>query len=403
MTPLFALCILLLSVAAQAHTSDPSITSKQQELRRVTFQLSIYQRQAACLGAKEARLRELASEIADARKCLFNGLPWSEYMALREMCSMRRKKQAAFENCEKGGGACNAERKTYRNAKKACTQIGWDGSRPSCASLRKLKAELESVEASSCPLGTTDHIPGRAVLEARKQQLERMIVTARNLAPPAYELTVLEPEHEADSAVILLHGVGGTMSDVLPLARALQGKFKTTRYVLPQAPVQYVTFFNRTMPSWFNLFGNTREAPQAVDEILLASNHTAHLATLQHELYGIPRSRMVVHGISQGGALALTSYLRAEWGGGIVVAGFLALEDTYPRELTGADGFVVLMHGDVDVIVPTSVARVGAVLLRRYGVDFEYIEYPGEGHSLTGAKTEVISESLKLMGRVLLS
>lgn len=220
-----------------------------------------------------------------------------------------------------------------------------------------------------------------------------------------YNLTVIEPENsEADSAVIVLHGLGGSTETIRPIVELIQSVWPgSTRFILPQAPQQYVTFFNKTMSSWFDILSDEIDGPQDYDSIVAASSNIAMISKHEQSLHDIPSSRIAVVGMSQGGALALTTYLRGEWGGAVSLSGWLPISSTYPEEMsnTGQNSPVLIMHGSEDETVPVLAAQITALKLQSLGKETTYVEIPGAGHGLDSALDQILASVWSLLDVIL--
>ena len=102
---------------------------------------------------------------------------------------------------------------------------------------------------------------------------------------------------------------------------------------------------------------------------------------IAHEVErGIPASRIVLGGFSQGAAMALFTGLRypKALGGLVVLSGYLPLGDSLSSEASQANQRIGIFqaHGLDDDVVPTRLGRDSADLLRVKGYPVEWHEYP---------------------------
>lgn len=269
--------------------------------------------------------------------------------------------------------------------------------------MEPFKRKLKEIREQKCSEG-----PGRSADELREAlaKAEEGARKALGLAEPAYSTSTIDPVGEVpDSVVFILHGIGQTSDRLRFVAELLiaSGQFPKTRYVLPQANIQFNTFFNRTLPSWFDILSNQPDGPQAVDEVIQAASNVNDLMEIQRAVYGIEPKRILLYGFSQGGALALTAYLRHEVGAAFVFSGYLPILSTYPEALNPAsqESPAVMVHGDEDEIVPVEAARLSRDALRAFGRKIKYIEFPGEGHDLSGVRPRVLEAAIELLSQVL--
>lgn len=224
-----------------------------------------------------------------------------------------------------------------------------------------------------------------------------------------YQLLCIEPAAIPTSAVILLHGLTGNATEMLPFAFGLQARgLQTTKFILLQAPRQRIDFLNTTAPSWFNLVPDPL-SPGIVDaavseaELTMVVNNVVRLAGREHFLHGISPRRIALFGFSQGGSVALAAYLRGRWGAVVSLSSFLQNEEAYPQNLSNQSISVPLLmfHGDADEIVSVSDARRSRDLIRNYGRSVQYREFRGEGHFLQGVSETILESSARLLKEVL--
>jgi len=192
--------------------------------------------------------------------------------------------------------------------------------------------------------------------------------------------TAPSPRH----SVIWLHGLGADGHDFAPIVPELARRdWPPVRFVFPHAPVRPVTINNGVpMRAWYDVsamdfadFGNRAdsagvEASVAQVEALIA-NEAAR---------GVPASRIVLAGFSQGGAIALAAGLRR---GEAPLAGLIALSTYLPgaaqaveRLADGAQTQPIFMgHGTQDPVVPFGAGEQSAAVLRKLGFAVEWHHY----------------------------
>ena len=108
------------------------------------------------------------------------------------------------------------------------------------------------------------------------------------------------------------------------------------------------------------------------------------MAEIEEEVHGISRDRIAVFGVSQGGAMASTLYMRYKYKSIVSLIGYLPINSTYPAEMTddSASAPLLMYHGDQDEIVPVEAARLSAQIMQNLGRNVTYIELEGESHAL---------------------
>lgn len=184
-----------------------------------------------------------------------------------------------------------------------------------------------------------------------------------------------------DATVILLHGLGADGYDFVPVVRELEGLgAPAARYVFPHAPTMRVTINGGyVMRAWYDILGNDlvrREdergirASQAMVEALIA----------REEERGVPRTRIVLAGFSQGGAITLHTGLRqaAPLAGLIALSSYLPLAAAFASEAAPASrGVPVFMaHGTQDPVVPLARGTASRDALTAAGYAVEWHDYP---------------------------
>jgi phospholipase/carboxylesterase len=205
------------------------------------------------------------------------------------------------------------------------------------------------------------------------------------------EPLILPPNKDADACVIWLHGLGADCYDFEPVARMLQQRLHTTRFVLPQAPTQPVTINGGyAMPSWYDILAMS--PARAIDHAQLEASAQQIIKLIEEQRdSGIDPSRIILAGFSQGGAVVLhTAFLRWQFALGGVMA-LSTYAPTFTDELKlAADKLtlpVLCLHGVYDDIVLPVMGRAAHDFLQTAGVAVQWQEYP-MGH-------EVVNEEIR--------
>jgi phospholipase/carboxylesterase len=212
----------------------------------------------------------------------------------------------------------------------------------------------------------------------------------------------VETAPKPDAAVIWLHGLGADGHDFEPIVPELVPRgAKRWRFVFPNAPVRPVTI-NGGMPmrAWYDIMGLDRQMTE--DAAGFSDSERAIRELIGREVgRGIPTSRIVLAGFSQGGAVSLYTISRlAE-----TLAGVMALSCYLPREATFAaerksanDGTPIFMaHGRDDPMIPSMLGKKSRDFLQKEGYAVEWHEYP-MAHSVC---PEEIADIRKFLFRVL--
>jgi phospholipase/carboxylesterase len=209
----------------------------------------------------------------------------------------------------------------------------------------------------------------------------------RTVTTEGDDAVIVEPaDGVADATVIWMHGLGADGYDFVPLVPELE--LPTTariRFNFPHAPVRPVTVnAGYEMRAWYDI---TELNPEGRDDAAgLAQSQTRIDQLLAAELArGIPSSRILLAGFSQGGALALHVGLRSAH----TLAGILALSCYLPlhARLAAEMGTanrrtpILMCHGREDVVVLPAFGEQSRDVMVQAGLNVEWREY-SMGHSL---------------------
>ena len=182
-------------------------------------------------------------------------------------------------------------------------------------------------------------------------------------------------------AVIWLHGLGADGHDFVPLVPELiRPGWPAIRFLFPHAPVRAVTINNGTrMRAWYDIV-DFDLANRADETGVLESVAQVDALIARESARGIPASRVILAGFSQGGAVTLAAGLRRRE----PLAGLVGLS-TYLPAANGAQAALVdganrqpvfMAHGTQDPVVPSLAGQQSAALLRQFGFDVQWSTYP---------------------------
>ncbi|MFC4168861.1 alpha/beta hydrolase [Teichococcus aestuarii] len=182
--------------------------------------------------------------------------------------------------------------------------------------------------------------------------------------------------------VLLLHGYGADGNDLIDLAPHWAQAVPEALFVSPHAPQPCEGGpYGR---QWFSL-ADRRPAP------LLAGAQAARplldeLIAREAAAAGLPESAVVLMGFSQGAMMALFTGLRrkAAPAGIMAYSGRLIGEELLPDEIAGRPE-VLLVHGEVDEVVPAASSRAAESALKAAGVPVEALYCPRLAHGIDDA------------------
>ncbi len=192
---------------------------------------------------------------------------------------------------------------------------------------------------------------------------------------------IVEALQPADACVIWLHGLGADRTDFEPVARMLQPQMPTTRFILPQAPIQAVTInAGYSMPSWYDILSISPGKRAINSEQLETSSQQLITLMEQQRDSGISPKRLFLAGFSQGGAVVYhTAYLR--WNealGGVIALSTYAptFENVNQLSPVQAQTPALCMHGSNDPVVPFAMGQAAQQQLASWGVPVTWQDYP---------------------------
>jgi phospholipase/carboxylesterase len=190
---------------------------------------------------------------------------------------------------------------------------------------------------------------------------------------------VVEAEGAARACVIWLHGLGADGHDFVPIVPELGlDPALGVRFVFPHAPVRPVTINNGLpMRAWYDILslGDLRRQ----DEAGVRDSQARVAAVLaREEAAGIPRSRIVLAGFSQGGAITLHSGLRTPGLAGLMaLSTYLPLAEQLGETAPGREQPPILMcHGEYDPVLPMVLGEASCEALRGHGCTVDWRAYP---------------------------
>ncbi|MBT5072675.1 MAG: alpha/beta hydrolase [Kordiimonadaceae bacterium] len=190
----------------------------------------------------------------------------------------------------------------------------------------------------------------------------------------------IEPEGgKPEKLVILCHGYGSNGDDLIGLVPHLQRAMPNAAYVSPNAPD--LCFGAPNGYQWFPLSTLSRE--ERLGGTLMAAPTLDHFIDQELERYGLENKDLILVGFSQGTMMTLHVGLRrsSDIGGIIGFSGAMTLPDNWKDEITSRPP-VVLIHGDIDNVVPVQMMHEAFIALQDIGLDVDNHVSPGITHSI---------------------
>jgi phospholipase/carboxylesterase len=188
------------------------------------------------------------------------------------------------------------------------------------------------------------------------------------------------------AAIIWMHGLGADGNDFVPLVQELDYTgLPDIRFVFPHAETMPVTVNGGyVMRAWYDITG--AELTRREDENgLRASQKNIEALIAREKERGIPASKIVLAGFSQGCAMTLQTGLRhpEKLAGMLCLSGYLPLADKTGAERSDQSLQVPIFmaHGRQDPVVPFNRAEQSRDVLKSLGYQIEWHEYMMQ-HSL---------------------
>jgi phospholipase/carboxylesterase len=175
-----------------------------------------------------------------------------------------------------------------------------------------------------------------------------------------------------------LHGWGTNAEDVASLLPFIN--LPDYQFVLPNAPYPYP--YSPVGRAWYdlreeNMYEGLAESRQLLIDFLQSLEGST----------GVPLSRTILSGFSQGGAMTLDVGSKLPLAGLVVMSGYL-----HPEALTAAKNRIpptLITHGRVDEVVPLQAAWKARETLESLKVIVEYHEFD-MGHEIDPQTLKVL-------------
>ncbi len=212
------------------------------------------------------------------------------------------------------------------------------------------------------------------------------------------DAVIIEARGTHRASVIWLHGLGADGNDFAPVVPELGLPAEAgIRFIFPHAPMQAVTINGgMVMRSWYDIkdpdLSKGRERPDfdASAELLKSF--------IKEELdAGIPASKIVVAGFSQGGAVTLHCGLLypQQLAGLLVLSSYLPFPKVLDEEEAKVNSTtpILMAHGEHDPVIPISFASQSFEILKEHNYPVEWHSYPMQ-HGVCLEEIKLIGEWL---------
>jgi phospholipase/carboxylesterase len=180
----------------------------------------------------------------------------------------------------------------------------------------------------------------------------------------------LPPAQPAERVFVNLHGWGANGADLAPLATVYE--IPACRYFFPDAPFNHPEVPNGK--AWYALETKQYEGLAASRQQLL--NWLRSLP----EVTGVPLTKTVLGGFSQGGAMTLDVGLVLPLAGLVCLSGYLHFTPENPENKPLPP--ILIVHGQQDMVVPIAAAQFAKESLSEIGARVDYYAFP-MGHEIS--------------------
>nr|WP_202924994.1 alpha/beta hydrolase [Myxacorys almedinensis] len=176
--------------------------------------------------------------------------------------------------------------------------------------------------------------------------------------------------------VVILHGWGANAQDVAFLCSLLN--LPGSQFILPNAPFPHP--YGNGGKMWYdlsNIMTFERDVTQQADLKTSRQRLTEWLYSLESTT-GVPLSRTILGGFSQGGAMTLDVGTQLPVAGLMVLSGYLhgaiLAQPSYPP--------ILMVHGRQDAVVPLKASHLAHQQLEALGAVVDYREFD-MGHEIS--------------------
>ena len=214
---------------------------------------------------------------------------------------------------------------------------------------------------------------------------------------------VLDPAGgNASASVVWLHGLGADGHDFVPLVPELNlPQQARVRFVFPHARVRPVTINGgHAMRAWYDIRDLTPEGRDDEQGFAEARDRVEAILAAEHAR-GIPASRVVLAGFSQGGAVALHAGLRhaSSLAGILALSCYLPLRAKLAAQIADANRTtpILMCHGSEDAVVLPHFGELSRDAMRALGLPVEWRSYR-MAHGLCGPQVSDIADWLRAHG-----
>jgi len=224
------------------------------------------------------------------------------------------------------------------------------------------------------------------------------------MSGPAALVVPAVKKHTA--TVIFAHGLGDSGAGWMPIAEnwRRRGKFEHIKFIFPNAPsIPISVNSGMSMPGWYDIttFDDLQENAHDEVGIVRSRDYFSNLIKSEIKATGVPSSRMVLGGFSQGGAIALFTGItvKDKLAGIVGLSSYLLMgnkiKDLLPEGGPNVDVPIYMGHGDIDPMVKYTWGQRTAQVLRELGFKVDFKTYKGLQHSAAPEEIDDLESFIK--------
>jgi phospholipase/carboxylesterase len=214
------------------------------------------------------------------------------------------------------------------------------------------------------------------------------------MAPPHLDGPRLQPASggPARQLVVFLHGYGADGNDLIGLGREWARALPHAAFVSPHAPQP--CGMAPTGRQWFNL--TFRDPAEMTRGVAQAGPVLDAFLDAELKRHNLPSSALGLVGFSQGTMVALAVGLQRRPAPAAIVgySGALAGVEALDKR-AGAGPAILLVHGDMDEVIPVDAMLIAREQLARAGLPVEWHMAQGLGHGIDATGLKLGSAFLK--------
>jgi phospholipase/carboxylesterase len=211
----------------------------------------------------------------------------------------------------------------------------------------------------------------------------------------------VEPQQKATASVIWLHGLGADGNDFVPIIPELKlPESLQVRFVFPNAPSIPITInAGHIMPAWYDIIEIDIERKVDNSQLLASAEQIKQLIDREIDR-GIPSSKIVLAGFSQGGAVSYQTALTymQPLAGLLCLSTYFATHAIITPNIANKQLPIQIMHGSRDPMVPIAQGEKAHQLLTTMGYKTEYKTYPMEHSVCPDEITDIAQWLVKILG-----